>query len=58
MKPVIYIPLSAVERLQRGKKVIRDKCAKCDKNMMAGYADPCWECPWRWILNEIVGNGK
>ena len=53
-----FIPLKAVDRMERVHKVVRDKCAKCTIPSMTGFDDPCWLCSWRWVLNQILGNDK
>jgi len=53
MKNQIYKPSSLVERQKRVKKITKDVCMKCDEKALAGYSDPCWKCPWRWVQNEI-----
>lgn len=55
MEKKIYYPLSLVERQKRVKKVTKAFCTKCDKKALAGFDDPCWNCPLRWIQNEING---
>jgi len=50
-----FFPIALNERFKRAKKVVRDICYNCDKKMRAGFHDPCWNCPWRWVMNEIIG---
>lgn len=53
-----FYPLTPEERRRRIKKIIAEQCSECKKKMKAGYEDPCWTCPWQWMMNEILGNGE
>lgn len=53
-----FILLKAVDRMERARKIIRDICSKCTTPSMTGLDDPCWLCPWRWVMNQILGNEK
>ena len=52
----MYHPLKLSERKLRVNKIIKSACNKCGKTMMAGFKDPCWVCPWRWLMNQIMGS--
>lgn len=53
-----YYPLTSEERRKRIGKIIDNVCSKCTKKTGMGLEDPCWECPWTALMNEILGNGK
>jgi len=53
-----FVPLRDIDRLDRVRKVSHDICSKCTATPMTGFNDPCWLCPWNWIMNEILGTGK
>jgi len=54
----IYYPLTPVERQERVRKITRKICSKCDKETGVGFEDKCWKCLWRFLMNEMLGNGK
>lgn len=50
-----YFPLTPEERRKRVRKIVDSQCIDCKRKMQAGSKDPCWECPWQWLMNEIAG---
>lgn len=48
------MPWTLLEKKERAKKILNNICKKCSKEMSMDENDPCFECFWKKLIDEIM----